>query len=106
MLPDPIKVPLKILGWVGIVCLTNSVSEANDLAMLMARLHTGNVDIITLRPSVLMFSLDLGEEATAETPPYRPSGTVAASKGQYKKSLSTVRTGDMTSRLGPQLSYG
>ncbi|XP_061782984.1 alanine--glyoxylate aminotransferase 2, mitochondrial isoform X4 [Nerophis lumbriciformis] len=40
-LPDPLKV----------VYLTNSGSEANDLAMLMARLHTGNFDIITLRGS-------------------------------------------------------
>lgn len=31
------------------VYLTNSGSEANDLAMLMARFHTGNHDIITLR---------------------------------------------------------
>ncbi|XP_047425209.1 alanine--glyoxylate aminotransferase 2, mitochondrial-like [Mugil cephalus] len=40
-LPDPLKV----------VYLTNSGSEANDLAMLMARLHTGNFDIITFRGS-------------------------------------------------------
>uniref|UniRef100_A0A8C6K917 Alanine--glyoxylate aminotransferase 2, mitochondrial n=1 Tax=Nothobranchius furzeri TaxID=105023 RepID=A0A8C6K917_NOTFU len=39
--PDPLKV----------IYLTNSGSEANDLAMLMARLHTGNYDIITLRGS-------------------------------------------------------
>ncbi|KAM6902511.1 alanine--glyoxylate aminotransferase 2, mitochondrial isoform 2-T2 [Xenentodon cancila] len=39
--PDPLKV----------VYLTNSGSEANDLAMLMARLHTGNFDIITFRGS-------------------------------------------------------
>uniref|UniRef100_W5N1L2 Alanine--glyoxylate aminotransferase 2, mitochondrial n=1 Tax=Lepisosteus oculatus TaxID=7918 RepID=W5N1L2_LEPOC len=39
--PDPLKV----------IYLTNSGSEANDLAMLMARLHTGNFDIITLRGS-------------------------------------------------------
>ncbi|KAG7269837.1 hypothetical protein CRUP_032360 [Coryphaenoides rupestris] len=39
--PDPLKV----------VYLTNSGSEANDLAMLMARLHTGNHDIITFRGS-------------------------------------------------------
>lgn len=32
-----------------VVYLTNSGSEANDLAMLMARLHTGNFDIITFR---------------------------------------------------------
>nr|XP_046230201.1 alanine--glyoxylate aminotransferase 2, mitochondrial-like isoform X2 [Scatophagus argus] len=38
-LPDPLKV----------VYLTNSGSEANDLAMLMARLHTGNFDILTFR---------------------------------------------------------
>ncbi|XP_036386020.1 alanine--glyoxylate aminotransferase 2, mitochondrial [Megalops cyprinoides] len=37
-LPDPLKV----------VYFTNSGSEANDLAMLMARLHTGNFDILTL----------------------------------------------------------
>lgn len=40
-LPDPLKV----------VYLTNSGSEANDLAMLMARLYTGNFDIITFRGS-------------------------------------------------------
>ncbi|KAG5834604.1 alanine--glyoxylate aminotransferase 2, mitochondrial [Anguilla rostrata] len=39
--PDPLKV----------VYFTNSGSEANDLAMLMSRLHTGNFDIITLRGS-------------------------------------------------------
>ncbi|KAI5612753.1 alanine--glyoxylate aminotransferase 2, mitochondrial, partial [Silurus asotus] len=40
-LPEPLKV----------VYLTNSGSEANDLALLMARLHTGNFDAITLRGS-------------------------------------------------------
>uniref|UniRef100_A0A3Q1GSE1 Alanine--glyoxylate aminotransferase 2, mitochondrial n=1 Tax=Acanthochromis polyacanthus TaxID=80966 RepID=A0A3Q1GSE1_9TELE len=40
-LPDPLKV----------IYLTNSGSEANDLAMLMARIHTGNYDIITFRGS-------------------------------------------------------
>ncbi|XP_076027884.1 alanine--glyoxylate aminotransferase 2, mitochondrial isoform X2 [Genypterus blacodes] len=40
-LPDPLKV----------IYLTNSGSEANDLAMLMARLHTGNFDILTFRGS-------------------------------------------------------
>ncbi|NXX19499.1 AGT2 aminotransferase, partial [Podargus strigoides] len=39
LLPDPLKV----------VYLTNSGSEANDLAMLMARLYTRNFDIISLR---------------------------------------------------------
>ncbi|XP_010741110.3 alanine--glyoxylate aminotransferase 2, mitochondrial [Larimichthys crocea] len=41
LLPDPLKV----------IYLTNSGSEANDLAMLMARLHTGNFDILTFRGS-------------------------------------------------------
>ncbi|KAL4004709.1 a disintegrin and metalloproteinase with thrombospondin motifs 2 [Sarotherodon galilaeus] len=40
-LPDPLKV----------IYLTNSGSEANELAMLMARLHTGNFDVITFRGS-------------------------------------------------------
>ncbi|KAM9794533.1 alanine--glyoxylate aminotransferase 2, mitochondrial isoform 2-T2 [Syngnathus typhle] len=40
-LPDPLKV----------IYLTNSGSEANDLAMCMARLYTGNFDIITFRGS-------------------------------------------------------
>ncbi|XP_074851789.1 alanine--glyoxylate aminotransferase 2, mitochondrial isoform X2 [Carettochelys insculpta] len=39
LLPDPLKV----------VCLTNSGSEANDLAMLMARLYTRNFDLICFR---------------------------------------------------------
>ncbi|XP_026877374.2 alanine--glyoxylate aminotransferase 2, mitochondrial isoform X2 [Electrophorus electricus] len=38
-LPEPLRV----------VYLTNSGSEANDLALLMARLHTGNYAITTLR---------------------------------------------------------
>ncbi|XP_077479225.1 alanine--glyoxylate aminotransferase 2, mitochondrial [Stigmatopora argus] len=38
-LPDPLKV----------IYLTNSGSEANDLAMCMARMYTGNFDIITFR---------------------------------------------------------
>jgi len=33
----------------GVCYFTNSGSEANDLAMLMARLHTGNFDILALR---------------------------------------------------------
>ncbi|KAI2651534.1 Alanine--glyoxylate aminotransferase 2, mitochondrial [Labeo rohita] len=41
LFPDPLKV----------VYFTNSGSEANDLAVLMARLHTGNFDVITLRGS-------------------------------------------------------
>ncbi|XP_072272682.1 alanine--glyoxylate aminotransferase 2, mitochondrial isoform X2 [Pyxicephalus adspersus] len=36
-------------GKLKVAFLTNSGSEANDLAMLMARLHTGNFDIISLR---------------------------------------------------------
>lgn len=39
LLPDPLKV----------IYLTNSGSEANDLAMLMARVYTGNFDVITFR---------------------------------------------------------
>uniref|UniRef100_V9KPN0 Alanine--glyoxylate aminotransferase 2, mitochondrial n=1 Tax=Callorhinchus milii TaxID=7868 RepID=V9KPN0_CALMI len=33
----------------SVVFLVNSGSEANDLAMLLARVHTGNFDLITLR---------------------------------------------------------
>uniref|UniRef100_A0A8C3YB21 Alanine--glyoxylate aminotransferase 2, mitochondrial n=1 Tax=Catagonus wagneri TaxID=51154 RepID=A0A8C3YB21_9CETA len=39
LLPEPLKV----------VFLMNSGSEANDLAMLMARAHTNNIDIISFR---------------------------------------------------------
>ncbi|XP_030385142.1 alanine--glyoxylate aminotransferase 2, mitochondrial isoform X2 [Scaptodrosophila lebanonensis] len=39
----------KFPGNLKSVCFVNSGSEANDLAMLMARLHTGNQDIITFR---------------------------------------------------------
>ncbi|XP_034048626.1 alanine--glyoxylate aminotransferase 2, mitochondrial-like [Thalassophryne amazonica] len=39
--PDPLKV----------IYLTNSGSEAIDLAVLMARVHTGNFDVITFRGS-------------------------------------------------------
>lgn len=37
------------------IYLTNSGSEANDLAMLMARLYTGNYDIVTLRFKIFLF---------------------------------------------------
>uniref|UniRef100_A0A3P9CXA4 Alanine--glyoxylate aminotransferase 2, mitochondrial n=1 Tax=Maylandia zebra TaxID=106582 RepID=A0A3P9CXA4_9CICH len=46
-LPDPLKV----------IYLTNSGSEANELVMLMARLHTGNFDIITFRLTQLTWFL-------------------------------------------------
>lgn len=44
-LPDPLKV----------VYLTNSGSEANDLAVMLARLHTGNFDVITFRYDLFFF---------------------------------------------------
>ena len=34
---------------VQVVYLTNTGGEANELAMMMSRLHTGNFDIISLR---------------------------------------------------------
>ncbi|XP_061386887.1 alanine--glyoxylate aminotransferase 2, mitochondrial [Musca vetustissima] len=43
------KLAAKFPGDLKAVCFVNSGSEANDLAMLMARLHTGNQDILTLR---------------------------------------------------------
>jgi alanine-glyoxylate transaminase/(R)-3-amino-2-methylpropionate-pyruvate transaminase len=39
----------KMPGELNVVYFTNSGSEANDLAMLMARAHTGNYDLIALR---------------------------------------------------------
>jgi len=39
----------KMPGDLGVCYFVNSGSEANDLALLMARLHTGNYDIIALR---------------------------------------------------------
>ncbi|XP_020816557.1 alanine--glyoxylate aminotransferase 2, mitochondrial isoform X1 [Drosophila serrata] len=39
----------KFPGNLKSVCFVNSGSEANDLAMLMARLHTGNQDILSFR---------------------------------------------------------
>lgn len=38
-------------GDLKVVYFVNSGSEANDLAMMMARVHTGNFDILTLRNS-------------------------------------------------------
>ncbi len=42
------KLASKLPGDLNVVYFVNSGSEANDLAMLMARLHTGNFEIITL----------------------------------------------------------
>ncbi len=39
----------KMPGELGVCYFVNSGSEANDLAMLMARLYTGNYDVIALR---------------------------------------------------------
>lgn len=43
------KLASKMPGDLKVVYLVNSGSEANDLAMLLARLYTGNYDIITLK---------------------------------------------------------
>ncbi|HEY8240922.1 MAG TPA: aminotransferase class III-fold pyridoxal phosphate-dependent enzyme, partial [Kiritimatiellia bacterium] len=43
------KLASKMPGDLKMVYLVNSGSEANDLAMLMARLYTGNFDIVALR---------------------------------------------------------
>ena len=37
--------------WLQVVHLVNSGSEANDLAVMLARLSTGNFDVISLRNS-------------------------------------------------------
>ncbi|KAJ7424067.1 Alanine--glyoxylate aminotransferase 2, mitochondrial [Pitangus sulphuratus] len=56
LFPDPLKV----------VYLTNSGSEANDLAMFMARLHTRNFDIISLRQCYRTFFMVHGEAVVVE----------------------------------------
>lgn len=43
------KLASKMPKGLDVTYFTNSGSEANDLAILMARLHTGNADIIALR---------------------------------------------------------
>ncbi len=43
------KLASKMPGDLGVTYFVNSGSEANDLAMLMARLHTGNHDVIALQ---------------------------------------------------------
>ncbi len=43
------KLASKMPGDLKVCYFVNSGSEANDLALLMARLHTGNYDMITLR---------------------------------------------------------
>ncbi|OXB79160.1 UNVERIFIED_CONTAM: hypothetical protein H355_006619 [Colinus virginianus] len=59
LFPDPLKV----------VYLTNSGSEANDLAMFMARLYTRNFDVICFRQCYQMFSVVRGEAAIVEILP-------------------------------------
>ncbi|KAK2117729.1 alanine--glyoxylate aminotransferase 2 [Saguinus oedipus] len=67
LLPEPLKV----------IFLVNSGSEANDLAMLMARAHSNNIEIISFRQCVQMFFVALGEEATVEILQCKPSGSAA-----------------------------
>jgi alanine-glyoxylate transaminase / (R)-3-amino-2-methylpropionate-pyruvate transaminase len=43
------KLASKMPGDLKVCYFVNSGSEANDLALLMARLHTGNSDVVTLR---------------------------------------------------------
>jgi alanine-glyoxylate transaminase/(R)-3-amino-2-methylpropionate-pyruvate transaminase len=43
------KLASKFPGKLKVTFFTNSGSEANELAVLMARLHTGNFDIVSLR---------------------------------------------------------
>ncbi|MGH7997219.1 MAG: aminotransferase class III-fold pyridoxal phosphate-dependent enzyme, partial [Opitutaceae bacterium] len=43
------KLASKMPGELKVCYFVNSGSEANDLALLMARLHTGNYDVLTLR---------------------------------------------------------
>lgn len=43
------ELPAKMPGDLKVVCFTNSGSEANDLAVLMARAYTGDYDLIALR---------------------------------------------------------
>jgi alanine-glyoxylate transaminase/(R)-3-amino-2-methylpropionate-pyruvate transaminase len=43
------KLAEKLPGDLSVCYFVNSGSEANDLALLMARLHTGNYDVIALR---------------------------------------------------------
>ena len=45
------KLASKMPKGLDVTYFTNSGSEANDIAMMMARLHTGNADIIALRNS-------------------------------------------------------
>ncbi|XP_071586013.1 alanine--glyoxylate aminotransferase 2, mitochondrial isoform X6 [Heliangelus exortis] len=82
LFPDPLKV----------IYLTNSGSEANDLAMFMARLHTHNFDIISFRQCYQMFFVVHGEAGIVEILQCRLFENAAVQKGvngavQYPRSF-------------------
>ncbi|XP_043246856.1 ethanolamine-phosphate phospho-lyase-like isoform X2 [Amphibalanus amphitrite] len=81
------------------VTLVNSGSEANDLALRMARAHTGNEDIITLN-----HAYHGHVSSTIDVSPYKSKGLGVNSPVVYEAPCPDIYRGKYTDQTHPGLS--